>query len=62
MKIDTAIGLIDDSKLAVESERSETAAGLLQTTRYLYGGQVVKIDQRLDVSEAALSAAGFTQL
>ncbi len=64
MKLETSIGWIEASALAVEKERSETPAGTLVTTKFYFGDRPdpVKIDQHLEVSEAALEAAGITQL
>lgn len=61
MKLETSRGWIDAADLAVETETSVTPAGPLTTTRYLYAGEVVKIDQHLRVAEVLL-ADGINQL
>jgi hypothetical protein len=62
MLIETSRGPIDDSLLELRIEHSTTAAGPLRSTIYLFKGEVVKIDQQLDVSEAALAAAGLSRI
>lgn len=62
MKLETSVGWVEASELSVEETRTETAAGPLTTKKFFLGEQLVKIDQHLDVSEAALEAAGFTKL
>ena len=58
MMIDTALGPVDASLLSVERTTQEIPAGMLATTTYRLGDQVVKIDQGLEVSEAFLEAQG----
>ena len=62
MILDTIRGPIEASRLAVHSERTTTPAGTLVSTSYLLDGEVVKIDQSLEVSEAALAALGDASL
>jgi hypothetical protein len=61
--IDTAVGLIDASRLQLTQETTDTPAGKLMTSTYRLDGQVVKIDQDLQVSEDVLGeVTGFAQL
>lgn len=60
--LDTAIGPIPAADLEVRRTEQDVEVGRLTSTAYYYEGQLVKLDQNLEVSEAALRAAGFTQL
>lgn len=62
MILDTARGPIDDSLLAVMVEQSTTPAGTLVSKSYFLDGELVKLDQNLEVSEAALAALGDASL
>lgn len=62
MILDTARGPIDASLLNVVTEASTTPAGRLVSTSYFLDGELVKLDQNLEVSEAALSALGDATL
>lgn len=62
MMLPTSRGLIDDSELAVVTEESTTPTGQLITTKFFFRDELVKIDQTLKISEAALDAAGIGQL
>jgi hypothetical protein len=60
--LDTAIGPIDDSQLAKFTETTTTPAGVLVTTKWFHGEQLVKMDQDMQISEAALTASGIGEL
>lgn len=63
MLIDTAVGLVHAANLEKRVETCDTEAGVLTTTTHLLlTGEVVKIDQHLDITQAALEAAGLGQL
>ncbi len=62
MLLDTAVGPVDASQLAVEVLVQDIASGRLTTTRYLLGEQVVKIDQQLTVIEAVEGGGIATSL
>lgn len=62
MKLETSVGWVEASELSVEETRSETAAGPLKTKKYFLGEELVKIDQHLEVTEAALEAACISKL
>ena len=60
--LDTARGPMDASLLAVREERSTTPAGTLVSKSYFFEGELVKLDQNLEISEAALAAVGNSSL
>lgn len=62
MKLETSIGPIEAADLVVKTTTQEIPAGNLTTTSYFHDGQLVKQDQHVDISEAALAAAGMADL
>lgn len=62
MILDTSRGPMDASLLAVREERSTTPAGTLLSKSYFFEGELVKLDQNLEISEAALAALGDASL
>ncbi len=61
-KLQTWLGPIEASALRVQITRSVVPAGDLRTTSYFFCDTLVRVDQHLDVSQAALEAAGLSQL
>ena len=62
MILDTIRGPIEASRLQLKVEESITPAGTLVSKSYFLAGELVKLDQTLEVSEAALSALGNATL
>jgi hypothetical protein len=50
--LDTAVGLVETSRLAKDVTVQEVPAGKLTTTSFYLEGTLVKRDQHLEVSEA----------
>ncbi len=53
--IETSRGLVEASRLEVREESRDVATGRLSTKSYLLNGEVVKIDQHLDIAEGVLA-------
>ena len=62
MILDTLRGPIEASRLQLKVEESTTAAGTLVSKSYFLDGELVKLDQDLEISEAALSGLGDASL
>lgn len=60
--LETSRGLVDASLLSVQVLDTEIETGTLRTTKYFLGDELVKVDQQLEVSQAALEAAGLSSL
>ena len=55
--IETAVGLVEASRLVMNETEQELPVGKLKTTSYLLDGVVVKTDQHLELKEDAMLAA-----
>ena len=62
MIVHTSKGPIDDSLLSVCIEEATTAAGMLTSKKCFYLGELVKVDQHLYVSEAAMAGLADASL
>lgn len=59
MILDTIIGPMDASVLEKVVTTTEIPTGTQTTIEYRYRGELVKCDQHISISEAALLAQGF---
>lgn len=57
MMLDTKVGLVEASRLAVVTKTQEIAAGVLTSKEYWLEGELVKCDQTVDVSQEVFDQA-----
>jgi len=60
--LQTAVGPVEAAALSVSTTTADVPGGRLTTTSYFLDGALVKTDQHLDISEAALKASGVSEL
>lgn len=57
MMLDTKVGQVEASRLAVVTRTQEIAAGTLTSKEYYLEGELVKCDQTVDVSQEVFDKA-----